>query len=153
MSKFIEPIYLAYGSNLNKSQMQHRCPTAVAIGSTTLGNWRLVFRGVADIEPAKDFRVQVGLWNITRKDELALDRYEGVGSGLYRKHYFNANGKVYLTYLMNQDGYSKPHKSYYEGLVQGYEDFNLDQNELDIAVAHAFRSGVGYGHVPKRLRG
>ena len=37
--------YLAYGSNLNLTQMFHRCPHARVIGHTSLSDMRLVFRG------------------------------------------------------------------------------------------------------------
>ena len=43
-------LYFAYGSNLNLTQMANRCPQAKQLGSAYLPNWRLVFRGVADIE-------------------------------------------------------------------------------------------------------
>ena len=47
-----ERLYIAYGSNLNLEQMAHRCPTAQAVGTATLKNWRLMFYSVATIERA-----------------------------------------------------------------------------------------------------
>ena len=38
-------IYLAYGSNLNLAQMRYRCPAARALATTTVEDWKLVFRG------------------------------------------------------------------------------------------------------------
>ena len=104
-------LYFAYGSNLNKSQMALRSPTAKALGSAYFPNWRLVFRGVADIEEA---------------DEAALDRYEGVSSGLYRK--VEINGM--LTYRMNQSGIHSPSSYYFDTILNGYRDFSLDTSEL-----------------------
>ena len=43
-------LYAAYGSNLNKSQMKRRCPDSSPYVGIVLKNWRLVFKGVADIE-------------------------------------------------------------------------------------------------------
>ena len=40
-------IYMAYGSNLNREQMAHRCPTARVLGSAELTDHRLLFRGRA----------------------------------------------------------------------------------------------------------
>ena len=83
-------LYIAYGSNLNIEQMGFRCPYAVPIGTTVLTDYRLMFRGgmdgnaVATIEPAKGESVPVLLWEITPRDEEALDRYEG-WPRLYRK--------------------------------------------------------------------
>ena len=77
--------YFAYGSNLNKEQMASRTPFATSEGHMYIDDWRLVFRGVADIEPHKGSRLAVGMWKITKPDEDNLDRYEGVKHGLYRK--------------------------------------------------------------------
>ena len=64
-------LYFSYGSNLNVSQMASRCPNAIQLGSTYLPNWRLVFRGVADIEPSRnvDDLLPVGVWEITDECE------------------------------------------------------------------------------------
>lgn len=45
--------YVAYGSNLNKSQMAYRCPESIPVGAGVLKNYRLSFYGVASIEPKK----------------------------------------------------------------------------------------------------
>ena len=50
-------IYLAYGSNLHIGQMQFRCRTAEVLGTSTLHGYRLVFNGVATIEPDSNSRV------------------------------------------------------------------------------------------------
>jgi len=70
-------IYLAYGSNLHIEHMQQRCPTAEVLGTSTLHGYRLVFNGVATIEPDPDRSVPVLLWDIKPADEIPLDRYEG----------------------------------------------------------------------------
>jgi len=41
--------------------------------------------GVASIAPDDNDSVTGVVWNISTVDEAALDRYEGVGSGNYRK--------------------------------------------------------------------
>ena len=46
-------LYAAYGSNLNKIQMRKRCPRSTPICSMYLQDWRLVFKGVADLEKKK----------------------------------------------------------------------------------------------------
>ena len=128
-------LYFAYGSNLNKSQMALRSPTAKALGSAYFPNWRLVFRGVADIEEGDEQALlPVGIWSIEEPDEAALDRYEGVSSGLYRK--VEINGM--LTYRMNSSGTYSP---------SSYRDFSLDTSELYNARDNAHfedRGGWGY---------
>ena len=46
-------LYAAYGSNLNKAQMQKRCPKSKPFGVIVLDEFRLVFKGVADLEKNK----------------------------------------------------------------------------------------------------
>ncbi len=75
-------LYIAYGSNLNLTQMAKRCPTAKVLGASEIKDYALVFRGgrhgaVATIEPCEGASVPVLLWEITSKDEAALDVYEG----------------------------------------------------------------------------
>ncbi len=121
-------IYFAYGSNLNKHQMSIRCPKAKALGAGYLTGWRLVFRGVADIEENHTdptVMLPVGFWEITDDCLQALDFYEGYPR-LYRR--VNINGM--MTYRMNYSGYSAPHKSYFDAIRQGYHDFGLDESEL-----------------------
>ena len=75
----MERFYIAYGSNLNLTQMEHRCPTAEVAGQTILKNWRLMFRGtngsaVATIERSPGYHVPVLVWKLRPQDEQALDR-------------------------------------------------------------------------------
>ena len=150
--KFIDqPIYMAYGSNLDKSQMVFRCRDAEAIGPAYLPGWRLAFRGVADIEPSKGDKLPIGLWRISREDELKLDHYEGYPN-LYRKQYFTSGDETYMVYIMNGGRLAQPHRVYYEGIRKGYADFNLPTEHLEIAVTRALREGTGYGHTPKHLK-
>ena len=48
--RYILFYYGAYGSNLNKEQMKKRCPLSNPIISFHIVGWKLVFKGVADIE-------------------------------------------------------------------------------------------------------
>lgn len=131
-------LYLAYGSNLNVQQMALRCPKARPIGRTQLKDHRLVFRGVADIEWSEGDHVECGLWWITKDCEKALDRYEGVGSGLYRRIEFKVThaGKpeTCLVYQMNSKSYNLPFRGYLETIADGYDDFNIPQDSLAIAL-------------------
>lgn len=135
-------LYFAYGSNLNKGQMAYRCPAATPIGAIMLPKARLVFRGVADVEWHDSETVLGGLWRITTGCEAALDRYEGVRSGMYRKEYLtvqiSTNGRIQteraLIYIMNRDGYGMPNTGYLDVIRAGYLDFSLDERKLEQAV-------------------
>lgn len=137
--------YAAYGSNLNMRQMAHRCPDAEPVTKLTLPNYRLVFRGVADVEHHEGARVHLGIWRITKRCEKALDRYEGYRNhapkhGLYRKAYlpFRYRGDRHeaLIYLMNRDWYSPPDAHYLEVIRQGYEDFGFPVDALEDAALY-----------------
>ncbi len=142
------PLYFAYGSNLNVGQMLRRAPEARPFSKLVLQDWQLVFRGVADIEPKPGCSVQGGLWRITGADEAALDRYEGVRSGLYGKHYFTVSYKddggndviedVLVYIIATEDrGLLAPAQFYLDTIREGFKDFRLDETSLDTAVAQA----------------
>ena len=135
--------YFGYGANLNVGNMLFRCPNAKPVVKMVLPNYRLVFRGVADIEPAKGEEVQGAIWTITDKCEKALDRFEGFPH-LYRKEYFTIKmtgqlaedfGKTadVMYYTMNSREYDFPTQGYYSTIYQGYKDWNLDIDSLDTA--------------------
>jgi len=132
--------YLAYGSNLNKRQMARRCPDAVPVGTVTISNYELVFRGVATIEPKMGASVQCAVWKISPEDERSLDRYEGYPR-LYVKQDFwvQVNGKSFraMAYVMvnNIRPKSPPPTDYLRTIVEGYADFGLDDKPLIEAAA------------------
>lgn len=123
-------LYFAYGSNLHLEQMKRRCPAAEALGRIKLDHWRLVFRGVADCIPEHGATCWGGVWRITKDCEMALDVYEGVRGGLYRKEYIpikrTPQGEIsMLIYVMNSTGVMPPSVSYYNVIKQGYRDFRM----------------------------
>lgn len=131
-------LYFAYGSNLNKEQMAMRCPDAKPIGTFILSGWRLVFRGVADIEEWSDGVLPVGVWSITDDCEDALDIYEGYPR-LYGKRRFTINGKWHITYTMNHNHIAPPSQTYADVIRDGYRDFGLNTSFLDEAIMHSYK--------------
>lgn len=132
-------LYFAYGSNLNIAQMARRCPRATPIRAFALKDWQLVFRGVADIVQKSGAVVWGGVWDITDECERALDRYEGLSSGLYRK----VHGKLaqpiagqteMMFYVMNSEGIFPPSEDYLDAIREGYRDFDLKPKTLRDAV-------------------
>ena len=82
--------YLAYGSNLNVAQMRWRCPDARALGTATIEDYRLLFKGsktgsYLTIEAQEGAQVPVAVWEVSEEDEKRLDRYEGFPTFYYKK--------------------------------------------------------------------
>lgn len=136
-------LYVAYGSNLNIRQMKYRCPTAKLYGTGTISNYELQFKGnsesaFATIAPKEGSSVPVAVWEIKPQDERSLDRYEG-----YPSHYFKQNVPVQLdgeevtamVYIMNlKMKFGMPSPYYYQTVLEGYHNCELDTNVLDDAV-------------------
>ncbi len=140
--------YLAYGSNLNLSQMYHRCKTAEPIGTVKLKGFRLAFKGVADgfahltIEEHENSTVPMGLFEVLSIDVKRLDIYEG-----YPRYYHKEQISVKIgaekvnafVYIMNKGfDYHLPSKSYFKTCYDGYSDFQFNKGYLIKAYAEAY---------------
>ena len=131
-------LYFAYGSNLNHAQMRYRCEGSKYKKKFMLKEYKLIFSyrdpkepyGYANIQKRKGSKVPGAIWNITKRDELELDRYEGVRFGSYDKEYFTLKGKKVLVYIQSKYIKKKPHSRYLHTIVQGYKDCKLDINYL-----------------------
>lgn len=130
-------LYLAYGSNLNLGQMRARCPRAEPLYSMIINNYRLVFRGVADMIRDEGAKCAIGVFNITEQCEASLDIYEGYPR-MYDKKILNIGGEEIMTYSMNSQTINPPTELYYNGIFEGYEDFGLDTTLLEQARSDSF---------------
>lgn len=128
-------LYLAYGMNTNINQMSYRCPDAISIGRIDISGYRLVFRGVADIEEDSTGILQAVLWDITDKCERSLDILEGYPN-FYDKKYINVviGRKTHqaMIYQMTNDYRSEyyPPSDYYQNMLEDgyyYHGLNLEQ--------------------------
>lgn len=120
--------YFAYGSNMNVSQTQQRCPGITRIGKSQLNGFRLVFNYHADIIPEVGCTVHGGLWQITTDHEDALDRYEGYPE-YYGKYYQN---DIMFYRMKEASGNLAPPASWYlKTVIQGYKDFGLTQTDFE----------------------
>ncbi len=153
----MEKFYLAYGSNLNLRDMNYRCKKAIPIGSTLLTDYRLVYKGSFDgyayltIEPAKDYYVPVGIFNISFFDELRLNKYEGYPK-LYYKEYLPINilekERKALIYIMRDTfDYHLPSDRYIDSCMRGYDYFNFDKKVLDTAFTYTKRKILANNHI------
>jgi len=86
-------LYAAYGSNLDSAQMLRRAPHSPLRGTGWLVGWRLTFGGedlgwegsLATVVEDLFENVYVALYDVTPANEAALDDWEGLGIGIYRK--------------------------------------------------------------------
>lgn len=137
----MKKIYIAYGSNLNLNQMEHRCPTAKLSGIGTLENCKLDFRCMssqahATIHPKKGSFVSVAFWEIDQTAEESLDIYEG-----YPRFYYKRTLPITLTdgtekeamiYIMNNRAIPGiPSRRYVQTIYQGYLDVGLNVEILE----------------------
>lgn len=145
-------LYAAYGSNLHIDQMKCRCPDSFIIGNGFINDYELEFRYFANIKKSRGMKVPVVVFSISEKDEKALDQYEGVSVGLYRKETLQVKlesvnqslginlddqrrDTYAMVYIMNEEErpLSPPSESYYNVVRQGYLQHGLDMSVLATA--------------------
>ena len=149
--------YIAYGSNLNIRQMRWRCPEARIIGTSELKDYRLLFKGsktgsYLTVESKPGSKVPVAVWEVTAKDEQALDRYEGYPDFYYKKELVLPikgirTGKVRnrraFVYIMHEDRkVGVPSLGYLHTCLEGYRDFGFDEALL----MQTYWGSRRYGH-------
>ncbi|MBI3274926.1 MAG: gamma-glutamylcyclotransferase, partial [Methylocystis sp.] len=81
------PLYFAYGANMDRAAMAARCPRSRALGVARLARHRFIIMAPGWASVAADPRADVHgvLWDLALSDVPALDRYEEIRRGLYRK--------------------------------------------------------------------
>ena len=128
-------LYLAYGMNTNVDQMASRCPNSISIGRVDIPDYRLVFRGVADVMESPGDILQTVVWDITSRCEAALDILEGYPT-FYTKKYLDVKigSKTYEAMIYQMIGdrldYSHPSMFYQNLLEEGYQAHALDLNQI-----------------------
>lgn len=130
-------LYVAYGSNLNLSQMAARCPSASVYAKGVLNNWELVYRGTKTNSHATIIRKQgsivpVLVWEIQSRDEYRLDIYEGYPRYYSKKNIMvNIDGrkKKAMVYIMDERQLpGRPSDIYVKTIRQGYIDNGMDMD-------------------------
>jgi gamma-glutamylcyclotransferase (GGCT)/AIG2-like uncharacterized protein YtfP len=125
------PLYFAYGSNMDRRAMAARCPASRAIGIARLPRHRFAMMREGYATLVRDPRCSVwGLvWDLGLADVAALDRYEGIGEGLYRKGQQSvvsgAGPRRVLVYFGRDAGAGRPKTGYMEGVVAAARDLDL----------------------------
>lgn len=130
--------YFAYASNLNRKQMQERCPDSQPRFTATLPNYKLVFLGwsrewrggKASIRPFRGEKVLGAVYDISEQCLRRLDRYEGYPADYDRLRVtvFNEDGEAIQTIAYIKTGRSeetKPSPEYLAVVQQGYRDWGI----------------------------
>lgn len=80
-------IYFAYGANMDPVHMSASCPAAGHLGLAVLPGhaFGIAAGGLGTIRADPNARVRGVLWDLTAADEAALDEFEGLATGFYRK--------------------------------------------------------------------
>ena len=80
-------LHFAYGTNMSRALMGSRCPTARALGPAMLEGYRFIITrdGYASVIPASGATVHGVLWRLKPRDLAALNAYESLATGLYRR--------------------------------------------------------------------
>jgi hypothetical protein len=119
--------YLAYGSNLCAEQMGRRCPAAVPGEVVRLEGWRFVINrdGFATLLPTPGAQAWGLVWQLTEACEAALDTYEGVETGEYRKVEWLVGTAPALVYLAAEQRPGPPRAGYLERILGGAAAFGL----------------------------
>lgn len=149
MKQIQNQTYFAYGSNMNREQMEYRCPEATIIRVVRLEGYELAFagmagNGVATIRPKEGSYVDGVLWRLTPECERGLDFYEGYPR-FYGKETLTVKDRLggshqAMAYVMNEPfcrSPAMPAKSYLQGILDGCDEHGLDKSPVQEAVQRA----------------
>lgn len=136
-------LYFAFGSNMEWSQMKHRCPDAKFSGTGRIPGWALAFAGhsgwwggaVATLEPSPKAQVEGVIYSVTDEDLARLDRFEGAPAVYAPKTVLVLDGMNYQTrcrvyVLRHAERTGPPGPKYLAQIQQSYMDFGFDLRRL-----------------------
>lgn len=116
--------YFAYGMNMDTGAMARRCATPEIVCVARLEGHRFVIntRGVATVVEDPGATVHGVLWELCEDDLAALDRFEGVATGNYRRvpaEVVRTTGEVEeaIIYVASDASPGPPRSGYLEAVV------------------------------------
>jgi gamma-glutamylcyclotransferase (GGCT)/AIG2-like uncharacterized protein YtfP len=122
-------LYFAYGANMERDAMRARCPGATVLGTARLRGWRYVIaQGYGSVAPAPGASVHGVLWRLTPRDLAALNIFECLDSGLYRRALLTVEcrgARRALVYVGRNSGRRRAMPGYQERLVAAAEHWQL----------------------------
>ena len=129
-------LHFAYGSNMSRKLMHARCPLALALGVAQLANWRFVITrdGYASVVQEPGAVVHGVLWQLSARDLAAVNAYEGLNVGLYRRRIlpvrFNGQRRSALTYLGRGSESGRPRPAYLDVVLEAARDWHLPDDYI-----------------------
>lgn len=139
------PLIFAYGANMDVAAMALRCPRSKPLGTARLMRHRLVAMREGWLNVTRDAHSTVFgvLWDVALADVAALDRYEGVGEGLYVKNLqtvaSDAGAKRALVYFGANIGPGAARADYLETVIAAARYWSLPTAALEKLAAPARR--------------
>jgi hypothetical protein len=127
-------LYFAYGANMVRGGMAARCPGARLVGPAALERHRfaIIRAGHGTVLKAPRRRVHGVLWRLARGNEAALDRYEEIARGLYRRKrtVVRRNDKpvVALIYVAAAIARGRPRAAYIGSILVAARGFGFPAN-------------------------
>jgi gamma-glutamylcyclotransferase (GGCT)/AIG2-like uncharacterized protein YtfP len=124
-------LYFAYGANMARAPMALRCRGALALGCARLDGWRFVITidGYASVAPRAGAAVHGVLWRLTPRDLAALNTFESLDSGLYRRTLLTvriaSRHARALVYVGRGGGEGRPKPGYLEAVLAAARDWDL----------------------------
>jgi gamma-glutamylcyclotransferase (GGCT)/AIG2-like uncharacterized protein YtfP len=118
--------------------MAARCPTAAALGTARLPGWRFVIMGdgYASVVPSPGSEVHGVLWRLKPRDLAALNAYESIDSGLYRRCMLTVmhgcRAAPALVYLARDRSEGRPKPGYQEIVVAAAREWALPAAYIQI---------------------
>jgi gamma-glutamylcyclotransferase (GGCT)/AIG2-like uncharacterized protein YtfP len=126
------PFYFAYGANMDVAAMAARCPKSRPLSRARMARHRFVIAAAGYASVARDPGATVHgvLWDLALGDIPALDRFEEVARGLYRKVTQpvlreRAGAVSALVYVSADAREGAPRAGYLEGVVAAAREWNL----------------------------
>lgn len=127
-------LYFAYGSNMNRAQMQGRCPDARPAGHGFAKGYELVFGrfsqkwngAAASIDKKRGAATLGRLWELTPHDLERLDRFEGYPTIYGRRSITvqtdKGNRKAIAYFIVPPFDYGQPSQSYLDIIKAAYRE-------------------------------
>ncbi len=142
------PLYFAYGANMDRAAMAVRCPRSKPLGIARLARHRLAVMREGWLTVVRDARARVHgvLWDLALSDVAALDRFEGVGGGLYVKAIQPVIGpdgpKRALVYLGANAGPGRAKADYLAAVLAAARGWALSREGIEALERLAWVSGA-----------
>jgi hypothetical protein len=152
------PLYFAYGANMDVEAMARRCPRSRPLGLARLMRHRLAIMREGWLTATRDPRGRVHgvLWDLALADVPALDRFEGLGDGLYGKVFqpvIAVGGpKRALVYFGANAGPGRADAAYIRAVIAAARGWQLPAEGLAALEGFAREAGVGGDVAAPRVR-